>query len=296
MKIIRTVKSAKKLTSHLRLKNKIIGFVPTMGYLHEGHLSLIKIAKKKSDIIFVSIFVNPLQFGPNEDFEKYPRDFKRDEKLCKKAGVDYIFYPKRKEVFPPGFAANVNVVKITEILEGAHRSGHFKGVTTVVLKLFNIIQPHIAVFGQKDAQQAAVITKMVNDLNINTKIIIAPTKREADGLAMSSRNVYLNNEQRKDASYLYKALEYCKESLTPPLSKGKGDYIDLERIKRQMYKIIDSRPSVTKIDYISFNEYETLMPVNSIKETGKNSKILVSLAVRFGKVRLIDNITVLIKK
>jgi pantoate--beta-alanine ligase len=291
MKILRTVKSAQSLTTKFRTQKKIIGFVPTMGYLHEGHLSLIKLAKKKSDIVFVSIFVNPLQFGPNEDFEKYPRDFKSDEMLCKKAGADFIFYPVRKELYPQGYSTYVNVVKITDILEGEARPGHFRGVTTIVLKLFNIIQPHIAVFGQKDAQQAAVIRKMAQDLNLNLKIVTGATKREPDGLAMSSRNVYLNEMQRKDAPYLYKALEYSKRKIES------GNYNrDIDFLKHQMYKLIKSRQTATKIDYISFNDNETLKPVKSLKETGKHTKILVSLAVRFGKVRLIDNIVVSIAR
>jgi pantoate--beta-alanine ligase len=287
MKIIRSVKSAQKLTTKLRLQKKIIGFVPTMGYLHEGHISLMNAAKKKCDILFVSIFVNPLQFAPGEDFEKYPRDFRKDEKICKKAGVDYIFYPDKNELYPEGYSTYVNVENITDRLEGEIRPSHFRGVTTIVLKLFNIIQPHISVFGQKDAQQAAVIRKMAKDLNLNLKIITAPTKREPAGLAMSSRNVYLDEEQRKDASYLYKALEYSKRKLES------GNYNrDIDFLKHQMYKLIKSRPTATKIDYISFNDNETLSPVKTLKETPKNSQILVSLAVRFGKVRLIDNIVV----
>ena len=202
MKILRSVKTAQSVTSKLRTQKKIIGFVPTMGYLHEGHISLMKNARKKCDVLIVSIFVNPLQFGPNEDFEKYPRNFKRDEQLCKTAGVDYVFYPDKNELYPEGYSTFVNVENITDNLEGEIRPGHFRGVTTVVLKLFNIIQPHISVFGQKDAQQAAVIKKMVTDLNIDIKIIIAPTRREKDGLAMSSRNVYLTVPQRNDAPYV----------------------------------------------------------------------------------------------
>lgn len=258
-----------------------------MGYLHAGHLSLMKTVRKKCDVLFVSIFVNPLQFGPNEDFEKYPRDFKRDEKLCKEAGADYIFYPAKDELYPEGYSTYVNVENITDELEGEIRPGHFRGVTTIVLKLFNIVQPHISVFGQKDAQQAAVIKKMVSDLNDNIKIIVAPTKREKDGLAMSSRNVYLTAPQRKDAPYLYKALEYCKRQLES------GSYNrDLDFLKHQMYKLIKSRYNVTKIDYIAFNDYKTLRPIETLKFIDKKSQLLVSLAVRFGKVRLIDNVVI----
>ncbi len=286
MKILRTVNSAQKLSSKLRLKNKIIGFVPTMGYLHDGHISLIKSAAKKSDIIFVSIFVNPMQFGPKEDLAKYPRDFKRDEKLCKNAGVDYIFYPDIKEIYPEDYSTYIDVEKISNGLEGEIRPGHFKGVATIVLKLFNIIQPHFSVFGQKDAQQVSVIKKMVKDLNVNTQIIVSPTIREKDGLAMSSRNVYLTTEQREDVPHLYKALEYAKRKiLTENYNK------DVDFLKGQMSKLIKSRPTATKIDYISFNDNRTLEEIKTLENT-KNKEILVSLAVRFGNVRLIDNIVI----
>lgn len=287
MKIIHTVKKAQQVTTKLRSEGKVIGFVPTMGYLHEGHLSLIRIARKKANVVFVSIFVNPLQFGPNEDYTRYPRDFKRDEKLCKSAGADYVFYPDVKELYPADFSTYVDVEKITGMLEGEIRPGHFRGVTTVVFKLFNIVQPHFSVFGQKDAQQAAVIKKMSVDLNLNQKIIIAPTLREDDGLAMSSRNIYLAKAQRKDAPYLFKALQYAKRRI-----EDKGYNRDISFLKHQMQKLIQSRPSVTKIDYIAFNDSGTLEPVTSFKESKKNKEIVVSLAVRFGKVRLIDNILI----
>ena len=286
MKIIRSVKSAQTISSKLRRKGNTIGFVPTMGYLHDGHISLIKIARKKADFVFVSIYVNPLQFGPSEDYQKYPRDFKRDEKLCKEAGVDYIFYPSDKEMYPDDFSSYVDVEKITTILEGEVRPGHFKGVTTVCLKLFNIINPDFAVFGQKDAQQLGVIKKMVSDLNMGLKIITGETKREADGLAMSSRNVYLNDEQRNDAPVLNKALQYAERKIS-------GNYNrDLDFLSHQMYKLIKSRPTVTNIDYISFNNNRNLKPVKSLKNLIKNDELLVSMAVRFGKIRLIDNIVI----
>jgi len=287
MKIIKSASAVQKLTSGLRAKNKLIGFVPTMGYLHEGHLSLIKFARKKADLVFVSIFVNPLQFGPGEDYKKYPRDFKRDEKLCRDAGVDYIFYPDVKELYPVIYSTFVVEEKTTSGLEGEIRPGHFRGVMTVVLKLLNIVQPHFSIFGQKDAQQASVIKKMVNDLNINTKIIVAPTIREKDGLAMSSRNVYLSNLQRKDAPYLYKALEYAKRKIEDNKYNR-----DVDFLSKQMYKLIKSRPSVTKIDYISFNDTETLEEMKTLKQINKKTGVLVSLAVRFGKVRLIDNMVI----
>jgi pantoate--beta-alanine ligase len=286
MKILRTISEAQKLTTSLRQKYKTIGFVPTMGYLHEGHLSLVKAARKKADVVFVSIYVNPLQFSPNEDLSKYPRDFKRDEALCRKAGVDYIFYPDDKQMYPEKYSTYVTVETITNRLEGRIRPEHFKGVTTIVLKLFNIVQPHFSVFGQKDAQQAAVIKKMTAELNVNTKIIVSPTVREADGLAMSSRNVYLTKEQRTDAPFLQKSLQYAKRKI---LLEGHNK--DIEFLKGQMSKLIKSRKTATKIDYISFNDYDTLEEVKSLKN-GNKSVLLVSLAVRFGKVRLIDNIVI----
>ena len=253
MKILRKISETQKLTKSLILKKKTIGFVPTMGYLHEGHLSLVKTAKKKADVVIVSIFVNPLQFAPNEDFTKYPRNFKRDESLCSKAGVDYIFYPNIKEMYPEDYSTYINVENVTRGLEGSIRPEHFKGVATIVLKLFNIVQSDFAVFGGKDAQQARVIKKMTEDLNVNTKIIISPTIREKDGLAMSSRNVYLSPEQRKDSVYLYKALEYARRKIAM-----EGYNRDLDFLKGQMSKLIKSRKTATKIDYISFNNNRTL--------------------------------------
>ncbi len=286
MKILKTSASAQKLALKLRLQNKVIGFVPTMGYLHEGHITLINIARKKADSVFVSIFVNPLQFGPGEDFTRYPRDLKRDEKLCRDAGVDYIFYPDNKDMYPENYSTYAEVENITSILEGKIRPGHFKGVTTVCLKLFNIIQPHFAVFGQKDAQQLAVIRKMTEELNLPLKIIKGETKREAGGLAMSSRNVYLSNEQRSDAPVLYRALNYAKRKIEEGYNR------DIDFLSHQMYKLIKSRPAVTKIDYIAFNNNRTLEPIDTLKSLKKNTEILISLAVRFGKIRLIDNIVI----
>jgi pantoate--beta-alanine ligase len=286
MKILRTSASAQKLALKLRSENKTIGFVPTMGYLHEGHLSLIKIASKKADVVFVSIFVNPLQFGLGEDFERYPRDLKRDEKLCRDEGVDYIFYPENKDMYPEDYSTYTQVEKITEILEGKIRPGHFKGVTTVCLKLFNIIQPHFAVFGQKDAQQLIVIRKMVRELNLPLKIVAGEIKREPDGLAMSSRNTYLNKEQREDATVLYRALNYAKRKIEEDYNR------DIDFLSHQMYKLIKSRPTVTKIDYIAFNNNRTLEEIKSLKTLKKNTEMLISLAVRFGKIRLIDNFVI----
>ncbi len=286
MKIITKAVSAQRIASKLRLQNKTIGFVPTMGYLHEGHVSLIDAARKKADIVFVSIFVNPLQFGPAEDFKRYPRDLKRDVQICKNAGVDYLFYPDNSEMYEEYYSTYVDAGNITNILEGEIRPGHFKGVTTVCLKLFNIIKPHFSVFGQKDAQQLAVIKKMVEELNLDMKIVTGETIRENDGLAMSSRNVYLTAEQRADAPVLYRSLEYARRKIAEDYNR------DISFLSHQMYKLIKSRPAVSGIDYISFNEFETLKPVNSFKDVEKGQKILISLAVRFGKIRLIDNIVI----
>lgn len=286
MKILKSTSSAQKLASKLRQQKKIIGFVPTMGYLHNGHLSLIKTAKKKSNVLFVSIFVNPLQFAPNEDFKLYPRNFKRDKKLCGENGVDYLFYPSSKELYKGDFSTYVDVENISNILEKEFRPAHFRGVATVVLKLFNIIQPHIAVFGLKDAQQLHVVKKITLDLNLNTKIISGKTIRDKNGLALSSRNIYLNSEQRKDATVLYRALRYAKRKIEAGYNR------DLDFLSKQMYKLIKSMPTVTKIDYISFNDNKNLKLVKSLKEIKKNTELLASLAVRFGKIRLIDNILI----
>jgi len=286
MKIITLPSEAQRLSSALRNTGKIIGFVPTMGFLHEGHLSLIKKTRAICDVLFVSIYVNPTQFGKGEDYEKYPRDINRDILLCRQNGVDYLFTPDNKSIYPEGFSTYVDAGSITEVLEGRFRPGHFRGVATIVLKLFNIIQPHVAVFGQKDAQQAAIIRKMVRDLNVNTKILVRPTVREKDGLAMSSRNIYLNPRQRLDAGILYKALKYAENRISDKNFKK-----DLNYIKSRMEKLIKSKTTVSSIDYISFNNNNTLEEIKTLKNLS-GVKILVSLAVRFGKVRLIDNIVV----
>jgi pantoate--beta-alanine ligase len=206
MKIITKITDMQEQADRLRRQGKKIGLVPTMGYLHEGHLSLVREAQKHSDLVVMSIFVNPTQFGPNEDLEDYPRDFDWDAELARTAGCDIIFYPDVSEIYPGNYLTSVIVEKITKVLCGVSRPTHFRGVTTIVAKLFNIVKPHIAVFGQKDAQQAIVIKKMVVDLNYDIEIIVAPIIREADGLAMSSRNTYLTLGQRKQAAVLYQSL------------------------------------------------------------------------------------------
>jgi len=269
-----------KLSESARKEGKIIGFVPTMGYLHEGHLSLIRTARKRCDLLVVSIFVNPTQFGPNEDLNSYPRDFERDSKLCEKEGVDVIFAPSAEEMYPDGYSTWVEVKgPVTEVLCGAFRPGHFRGVTTVVAKLFNIVQPHFAVFGQKDAQQLVVIKKMTRELNFPVEIVAAPTVREKDGLAMSSRNEYLNENERKVAPKIYQSLILAKNML---LSGER----DTEKIKNEMRKFLESAKLI-KIQYIDIVDADTLKPLKNAQ-----GRVMVALAAFLGRARLIDNIIV----
>lgn len=254
-----------------------VGLVPTMGYLHEGHLALVRRARTENSSVVVSIFVNPAQFGPQEDFEKYPRDHVLDLAILEKEKTDIVFMPSVAEMYPPQFNSWVEVGKVTERLEGASRPGHFRGVTTVVAKLFNIVEPTRAYFGQKDAQQAIVIKKMVADLNMNLEIVTVPTVREPDGLAMSSRNIYLNPQERQTALVLYQALSLAQQLW----SQGEKD---AEQIRQQMLALIKKQPLAT-IDYVSIADTETLDELDTVKPPA-----LVSLAVRIGKTRLIDNI------
>jgi len=256
------------------------GFVPTMGYLHEGHLSLVRQARGENRIVIASIFVNPAQFGPGEDYAVYPRDPERDFDLLKKGGTDIVFVPSVEEMYPPGFNSWVHVEGITERLEGTWRPGHFKGVTTVVAKLFNIVQPTRAYFGQKDAQQALVIRKMVADLNMNLEVVVSRTVREKDGLAMSSRNSYLGPEERRAALILYRSLSLAQESY----AKGERNAEDL---RQRMASLISEEP-LAKIDYVSIADRETLEELSTMDRPA-----LVSLAVRIGKTRLIDNVLLL---
>ena len=277
MQVVRSPKRMQKICGELKRIGKIIGFVPTMGYLHEGHLSLIRIAQKWSDVLVVSIFVNPTQFGPKEDFERYPRDFKRDKTLLEQEGCDFVFAPRVRDMYPEGYLTHVDVENITHKLEGAMRPGHFRGVSTVVAKLLNIVCSDVVVFGQKDAQQAVVLKKMVDDLNYGIKMIIAPTVRERDGLALSSRNVYLSREERKQAKVLYQALRQVKEMI----KKGERR---ASRIVSKIRTLINKQPSA-ELDYIAITDAKSLELLNKLK-----GEILISLAVRFGKTRLIDNI------
>ena len=276
MKIIKTVKNMHQLSKKVRQHNKSIGFVPTMGYLHKGHLSLIHKARKNCDIVVVSIFVNPTQFAPEEDFKKYPRDFDTDRKLAKKAGVDVVFYPDAKHIYTKGFSAFIDVENMDKVWEGKTRHAHFRGVCTIVGKLFNIVDPDIAYFGQKDAQQAAIIKRMVKDLNFNLSIVVAPTVREKDGLAMSSRNKYLSSEERKAALVLYRSLQEAEEMIKN--GEKKSDNV-LERMRDVVKK-----EKLAHLDYVGIVNYEDFLPVSDISNT-----CLIIIACRIGKTRLIDN-------
>lgn len=271
-----------EIKNYLKEKKKrgnVIGFVPTMGYLHKGHQSLIERARQESDIVVVSIFVNPTQFGVGEDFDKYPRDLVNDQLFAAEAGADLIFAPSIAEMYPNGYQTYVEVNHLTKTLCGKSRPTHFRGVTTVVAKLFNIISPDKAYFGQKDAQQVIVIKRMVKDLNMESDIVICPIIREIDGLALSSRNVYLTKEAREQATVLSYSLNYAREMI----NKGERD---AEVIKNNIKQIIKQKP-LANIDYVSIVDTETLFELEQIKGT-----ILIALAVKFEETRLIDNIIV----
>ena len=254
-----------------------VGLVPTMGFLHEGHLSLVKASRERDGHVVVSIFVNPTQFGPNEDFERYPRDEERDLALLESEGVDVVFLPSVEEMYPEGASTFVNVEGITDVLEGARRPGHFRGVTTVVAKLFHIVQPHRAYFALKDAQQLAVIGKMVRDLRMDVEIVPMPTVREPDGLAMSSRNIFLTPPQREAALVLQKALLRAGELFVAGERGGK-------RLREAMRDVIAQEP-LAQVDYVSVADAETLRELDNIE-----GPALASLAVSIGKTRLIDNV------
>jgi pantoate--beta-alanine ligase len=275
MKVIPTVAGFKEARRKIQ---GTVGFVPTMGYLHEGHLFLARRAKAENDVSVVSIFVNPIQFGPKEDFARYPRDPERDLALLEKERTDLVLMPPVEEMYPPGISTWVDVENVTKTLEGAARPGHFRGVATVVAKLFNIVEPSKAYFGQKDAQQVVVIQKMVTDLNMNLEVVVVPTQREPDGLAMSSRNVYLNPEERQAAVVLWRSMN---------LAQGlwqKGER-DAEKIRNEMVALIRKEP-LARIDYVSMADPKTLDELSRIKGSA-----LVSMAVYVGKTRLIDNMT-----
>ena len=262
-----------------RSKRKTIGFVPTMGALHAGHLSLMRVARRENDVVVVSIFVNPLQFGPQEDFRRYPRDMKRDFRLCLKEGVDVIFFPDVRQMYPKEYKTQVTVEGLSDRLCGEFRPGHFKGVATVVAKLFNIVGPNIAYLGQKDAQQALIIAKLAEDLNMPLKVKIMPTVRERDGLAMSSRNIYLKPEERKDACVLYQALSLARELI-------KQGHEDCAYVIKKMRQLIQTKKTC-RIQYVAIVDTKSLQSLKIIKKGA-----LIALAVKIGSTRLIDNIIV----
>ncbi len=279
MEVAETIQSIRGLIKSARDSGKTIGLVPTMGALHIGHISLIEAALKRCDYVVVSIFVNPTQFVPGEDFEKYPRPFKADLDICKKAGVDAVFAPSPEQMYPEENLTWVNVKKLTEPLCGQFRPGHFQGVTTVCTKLFNIVAPDIAFFGQKDAQQAIVIRRMVADLNMPLEIVVCPTVREPNGLAVSSRNKYLTEEQKRDASNIYKCLKKCREMVDAGVK-------DTSQIIAEMRNILQKVPSI-EIEYISILDADSLGDIDQV-----GGKVLAAVAVRIGSARLIDNILV----
>jgi pantoate--beta-alanine ligase len=272
---MRTVTSLSDLCTARLSLGGTVGLVPTMGYLHEGHLSLIRRAREECDHVAVSIFVNPTQFGPKEDLAKYPRDLDRDSRLIEPY-TDLLWTPTAEIMYPPGFQTWVDVERMSQPLEGAMRPGHFRGVTTVVAKLFNAIQPHKAYFGQKDAQQAAVIRQMVRDLNFPLEVVVCPIVREPDGLAMSSRNVYLDPEQRKAATVLYRALSAAKEAY----ENGERD---ADQLRQAMKDVLASEP-LAQVQYVSCADYDSLEELETV-----SGKTLLSMAVFVGKTRLIDN-------
>ena len=277
MQSIKSIKGMRKFIQTAKAKNKTIGFVPTMGALHEGHLSLARRSKKENDITVASVFINTKQFGPKEDFARYPREEKKDKLLVQREKVDVIFYPSAEEVYPHGYVTYVEVEEITQRLCGRFRPGHFRGVTTVVTKLLNIVKPNILYLGQKDTQQAIVLSKMVEDLNIPVKVQICPTVREKDGLAMSSRNVYLTAQQRQEAPVLFESLKNAQKKM---IDGGRN----VHSIAREVKSAIEKNSSAV-VEYVECVNAATLRPLTKIQ-----GNVLLALAVRFGKTRLIDNL------
>lgn len=281
MQIIRKITELKKVVQQVKREGKAVGFVPTMGYLHEGHISLVEEAKKHDDFIVMSIFVNPLQFGPNEDFDRYPRDLNRDEKLAANANVDVIFYPDVNEMYPNELSCTIHVQRGINVLCGQSRPGHFDGVATVVLKLFNIVEPTRAYFGMKDAQQVAVIENMISDFNLPVQLMKCQTLREEDGLALSSRNVYLSKRERNEAPEIYNSLNWA-------ISEIKAGERDTFKLKEQITSRLSTRTS-GKIDYVELLTYPRLEETNEL-----HGQMIIAIALKFEKARLIDNMTVTI--
>lgn len=276
MEILRTISEVKAAVRPRKRAGARVGLVPTMGYLHEGHLSLVRRARQETDLVVVSIFVNPLQFGPREDYDRYPRDLDRDAALLAPEGVDIVFAPSVEEMYPEPIRTFVEVTGLTEGLCGASRPGHFRGVTTVVTKLFNIVEPDVAYFGEKDFQQLQVVRRMVRDLNMNVEIVGVPTVREPDGLALSSRNVYLRGREREAARILYRAIQRAQELV----AQGQRD----ARALVEDLTAFIAREPLARVDYVAVVDPETLAPVERIE-----GRVRLALAVYIGSTRLIDN-------
>jgi pantoate--beta-alanine ligase len=277
MKLIKTVSSMKLWSNQTRARGKTIAFVPTMGFLHEGHLSLVRRARREADTVVMSIFVNPLQFGPREDFDAYPRDIRRDSALARAEGCDVLFFPSKKQMYPEGFLTRVGVERMDSVLCGAFRPGHFVGVCTVVLKLVNMVRPHILLLGQKDAQQAIVLGRMLRDLNTDVRLIVCPTVRERDGLAMSSRNSYLSPKERERALAISRSL-FSARKLVLSGERRTG------RILGHMKSAL-SRGGISDVDYVAILDSRELVPVETVR-----GEVLIAVAARVGATRLIDNI------
>jgi pantoate--beta-alanine ligase len=278
MEIIRTISWMKETVRQARAENHVIGFIPTMGALHEGHLSLIRRARVDCSRVYASIFLNPTQFGPNEDLSRYPKTFESDVEKLTAAGVEVLFAPEINEIYPPGFRTYVNIEGLSERLEGRSRPGHFRGVATVVLKLFEIVQPQFAYFGRKDAQQVRILQQMATDLNLNVEIVVCPIVREGDGLALSSRNTYLNSEERRAATVLQRALVEARREL----NAGTRDALQLQTALRKIL----SNETLARVDYVEMVDAESFEPVSSIGAR----PVYALLAVFIGKTRLIDNL------
>jgi len=283
MEILRTVREMQARAEQLRLSGKRIGVVPTMGALHDGHSSLLSLARTQCDVVILTVFVNPTQFGPNEDYRQYPRDFERDERIAREAGADIIFTPDIAEMYPDGFLTYIVTEEAANTLEGKIRPTHFRGVTTVVAKLLHATKPHVAVFGQKDAQQLFIIRAMVRDLNFDVELLAAPIVRESDGLAKSSRNVYLSKTERTAASLLYRSLATAGEMI------GSGER-NLAKLRETIVGTL-AAASPSGVDYVAFVDPGTF---REVEDLGGDS-VLILLAVRFGATRLIDNILVPLK-
>ena len=275
---MQVLQNRRQMSSACRSAKRPLGLVPTMGALHEGHMALVKQARKDNSTLAATIFVNPSQFGPQEDLSAYPRDLERDLALLREEGVDLVFTPSVEEIYPPGFNTWVDVGGLGDRLEGAHRPGHFRGVATVVAKLFNIIRPDRAYFGQKDGQQSAVIRKMVRDLDLDVEVVMVPTVRDSDGLALSSRNAHLTEEQRRAAPVVYRALQLAQRLWQEGITDGSW-------IRSETRLVLESEGLIERIDYVSVANAETLEELDIVK-----GRVMVSVAVQLGKPRLIDNI------